>query len=254
MFKITKNPAYGSGRFRRAIRLTGSTGRVTGELEDDCHGFRVNLRHDGVRVTEISGQALRIPMTTCSGASEPLKALTGIPIDTDASAIVSQVDPRANCTHMYDLAVLAIAHANRGTCVRRYDVTVEDDCGDGSELIVRRDGDVIHHWLAKDYAIAEPAEFAGNPLMQGFAAWATKHYSGEEREAAFVGQKGFFVSRAREYDMNDLSGHEARDVPHQKGACYSYSAPQVDVAVRLATVRDFSDTPERLLQFVDAMS
>ena len=40
------NPAYGSGMFRRRIRLTSGDGWVFGELEDSSHAFRVKIAFD----------------------------------------------------------------------------------------------------------------------------------------------------------------------------------------------------------------
>ena len=107
------NPDYGDGLYRRRIRLTALDREVTGELEDDCHGFRVRVSHDGAAVTDISADTLRVPLTTCSGAIRPLRALVGTRLHTPPPAIVAAVDPRANCTHLYDLTLLAIAHLDR---------------------------------------------------------------------------------------------------------------------------------------------
>ncbi len=107
------NPAYGTGCFRRKIHLINQPGRVVAALEDDCHGFRVTLHHDGATVTEVEAETLRIPFDTCPGAIEPIKALSGIALGSEPKTITTQVSPFSNCTHLFDLSVLAISHASR---------------------------------------------------------------------------------------------------------------------------------------------
>src|SRR5688572_16745517 len=53
-----------------------------------------------------TGRAHRFPWTTCAAAVDPLRALEGTPLSTDATAAGAWTDPRANCTHLFDLAGL----------------------------------------------------------------------------------------------------------------------------------------------------
>lgn len=245
-----ENPDYGSGCFRRRIRLIGEPGRVTGELEDNCHGFRCTVFHDGRAVTDVQAEGLRIPYNTCAGAAEPIKALIGIELDRDPKIINETVDPRANCTHIYDLAVLAIAHASRGATTRLYDVRVDDERDGAAEAVVRCNGKVAHCWQIAQWQVLEPTELRGRPLFKGFAAWANETFAGDEREAAFVLHKGVFVSASRRYDIDRFAGQPAIENPQMRGVCYTYSTGVVESAVRLAdTVRDFSNCPEELLKF-----
>ena len=247
-----RNPQYGSGLYRRRIRLTRQAHEVHGELEDDCHGFRVTLQHDGQVVTAVSGEALRVPLTSCPGAMTPLQGLVGIALDTPPLSISAQVKPRNNCTHWYDLSLLALAHAAQREPVRVYDVEVVDQPLDGSaaRAEVFLNGESIHRWQLNGTTVVAPQAFAGKPVMKGFAAWATDAFDGAQREAAFVLSKGVFVAFSRIFDMSDIGGQPALDHTNMLGACYSYSPGVVDTAFRQHdTVRDFSATPEQLLTF-----
>ena len=103
------------GVYRRRIRLTSPVkGRVAAEMEDDFHHFGVELEHDGERVTAIQGSAARFPWTTCPAAAVELQGLVGAPLATRSTAIADHIPARQNCTHMYDLAGLALAHC--GVC------------------------------------------------------------------------------------------------------------------------------------------
>jgi hypothetical protein len=245
------NPHYGKGVFRRRIRLDGQPGVVVAELEDDYHGFRSRVYHDGSRVIDIQAQAIRIPMTTCDGATRPIRALIDMPLATAAVDISHQVNPRANCTHLYDLTLLAIAHARRGITVWQYDVSVGDELDQPVHAIVQRNGKIVLDWLTQQRRIQQPLQFAGNSLHKGFTAWATQAFSGDEREAAFVLQKGYFVAQARAYDIDRLAGTPVNPESPMIGVCYTYSADVVVNARRTGNkARDFSDCPEQLLKFV----
>lgn len=246
------NPAYGSGLFRRRIRLEGRAGQVFGALEDTNHGFCVTVHHDGCVVTAIAPEAKRVPFTTCPQAGENLRALLGCRIDTSARELNLQAGPSTNCTHLLDLTILAIRHAARGETTCQWDVTVTDE-PEGSEAVitVERNGERIDQWKARQFHITEPAALAGKPLYLGFARWANEHFGQDRMEAAFIMQKAYFVSQARRYDLSTMTGERAlatRD--SMGGACYTYSPPAIETAVRTAnTVRDFSGHPERLLRF-----
>lgn len=246
-----QNPDYGNGIFRRRIRLVGEPGKVTAELEDCNHGFRSVVFHDGTQVTDVQAEALRVPLTTCGGAIEPIKALSGVRIDSPTQAINSAVSARANCTHIYDLSLLAIAHANRGSVTRQYDVEVDDEVDGLSESRVFRDGQLVFAWQASQWQILGPAEIKDKPLFKGFAAWASKVFEGDQQEAAFVLQKGYFVAQARVYDIEASAGRPAINNTPMHNACYSYTSPRLELAFSThATVRDFTDCPEKLLKFV----
>jgi len=249
------NPDYGEGAFHRRIRLQGEPGRVIAELEDCCHGFRSVIDHDGETVTGVSAETLRIPLDTCTGAIEPIRALVGVPLTATAPSIFRQVDPRANCTHLFDLSLLAVAHARRGECTRTYDVVIEDELPDDPDRpvasSVQLDGREILHWLTSKWQITAPASIEGNSLHRGFSAWARSHFQGDEREAAFILHKGYFVAQARRYDMDSMAGDRAYNHEQMRGVCYSYAPGVVERARRLAhSVRDFNGVEERLLKFL----
>ncbi len=247
-----ENPSYGSGCFRRRIRLHATDREVIAELEDHHHGFRLRLQHDGQQVTAVDAETLRIPFSTCPGAVEPLRKLRGLPISADSQTLLSQSDPAANCTHLYDLCLLAIARAASGPGEHLYDICIGDETETRAGVAeIHLNGQLLHRWLCRDWTIIEPSELAGKALYKGFSSWANAAFSGDAQRAAFALQKGYFVSSARRYDMDAMAGEAANDSrDFMYGACYTYTSPQIDQAKRLAnTVRDFSHAEEQLLQF-----
>lgn len=245
------NPHYGGGVFRRRVRLTNRDGAVDGELEDCSHGFRVTVFHDGVTVTSIEPEVLRVPLTTCPGAVRPIHALVGQPLKATTHELMAAANPRANCTHLLDLTIWAIAQATRAQTQRQYDVEVTDETDDGADMRVYRNDELVHHWRGRQLVLEAPAEFAGNSLFKGFGHWANEAFEGEEREAAFILQKGCFVAQARRYDMSAFAGESVAGNSAMLGVCYSYSPGIVEYAYGTSdSVRDFTDTPEQLLRFV----
>src|SRR5262249_35262282 len=62
--QIMKGRAYR----RKSIAIAGEFETVAA-MEDDFHHFTVRLRHDGERVTGISGETIRFPWSVCPGAA-----------------------------------------------------------------------------------------------------------------------------------------------------------------------------------------
>jgi hypothetical protein len=124
-------------RFWRQIKLEASNGVCTGEVADNVHHFRVTVTHaDGV-ITKVDGEGIRVPWTTCPFAIEQLQTIVGAPLNVEGRLCVEQT---AHCTHLLDLARLAVAHALRGG-VRTYDIEVRRGA-DGNDLVadLARDG------------------------------------------------------------------------------------------------------------------
>ena len=165
--------------------------------------------------------------------------LVGLPLATPFESIYTGGRARRNCTHLFDLAALAIAQAARGTAARRYEAIVPDP-GDAPVTIeVRRDGQLVHSWSAQAGQIVAPAEFAGRTLRQGFAAWASGAFAGDEFEAALVLARTVFVSYGRRWNMAAWAGLTARRTSRDTDLCYAYSKQRADTTVFLGTnVRD----------------
>ncbi len=248
------NPAYGLGVFRRRIRLTRlSEQAVYGELEDCNHGFIVTITHDGKKITAVDGEAKRAPFTTCPGALEPLQRLLGCNINATAQALLKHVEPRANCTHWLDLAVLAIVHSQHQAITRQYDVEVTDENADDLQFLrVSHNGQLIHDWISRHGEIVSPAVLSGVSLRKGFSSRVAEVFTDPvEFEAALVLQKGNFVANGRRIDLEATAFGSASDHSFMAGACFTYAAERVAGATRVQhTVRDFTATPELLLTFV----
>ena len=242
-----RNPHFGSGALRRRVRLIARTGVVQCGVEDAYHSFRLSLHHDGRRVTEIRPTFLRVPLSTCPSADVPLRGFVGLALDTPWRTLVAKENPRAHCTHLHDLAMLAMAHAQRGG-TRTYDIAVPDEHPEPVWSTVHRDGVEVLRWRTWRGKILAPTELEGRPLLRGFSAWANTTFSGDQLEAALVMHKGYFVSRARSWDVEAGAGLPIASHEMMRGACHSYSEPQMSRAIRnRGTTIDTSDPATPLL-------
>ncbi len=248
------NPAYGSGMFRRRIRLTSGDGWVFGELEDSSHAFRVKIAFDSERIIDVDPETIRYPMTTCSTAGHPLKAMVGVPLGLSASELAKQLTPRLQCTHLFDLSVLAYQHIQRTVSERLYDIQIPDEteAKQPRPLEVFQDGQRVLSWMVKDWQIFEPTALAGHTLRSGFSKWLEALYPDDEqqKEWAWLAQKGYLVSQARIFDINQLGGTRKFVGDHMVGICHTYSEAQIHNAEHTHhSFIDFTDNAAELLAF-----
>ncbi len=227
------NPDFGSGALRRRIRLIATPGLVRAGVEDSYHSFRLELSHASGVVSGVGTRAIRYPLTTCPLANEPLQKFIGLPLSTPWSDLIARENPRAHCTHLYDLFFLAMTHVSRGG-QRTYDINIPDENPGPVWSTVHRDGIEVLRWKTQTGVVLEPLSLAGRPLLNGFSRWAGERLSGDELEAALVLHKGYFVSRARRFDIAGGAGERVANLEVMRGACFSYSEPRMSVAVRMA--------------------
>ena len=237
--------------YRRAIRLRASPGRVVAEIEDDPHYFRVRLEHDGERLLAAEGESVRFPWTTCPAAAEPLRRLVGMSLSERCTAVGAAADARSQCTHMFDLAGLAVAHAHahvtQGRRERAYACAVRLDADSGhTHAALSRDGEPLLEWWIDGEAVLRPAPFVGVRLHARFMAWAEQALDVDTAEAALVLRRACFVAPSRFFDLD--SAERASELQHMVGRCHTFSESHVAEALRIkGSARDYTDGAEQML-------
>ena len=239
---------FGTGVYRRRVRMvTTAPGTVVAELEDDYHHFRATVTHDGADVTGCVGEAIRYPWGTCPGATGLLTQLVGMELSSSSVAVGGHADVAEQCTHLFDLAGLAVAHAYAGRERREYDMAVADRKGDVSEPRLSRDGEPLLTWTVEGDVITGPDPYAGVSLRRGFMAWASSELDPDAAEAAIVLRRATMISWGRHVSLDDVSRASELGIALQ-GRCHTFSEAHVEQAVRMReTTHDFTDHPERLL-------
>jgi len=199
--------AGAGGSFRRVIDLRRrADGSVAAWLEDDFHHFGVRLAHAAGRVVSVTGAARRFPYSTCPGAADSLSGMVGGALSKRSTDVGQLIDMRLQCTHLFDLAGLAMAHAAAGRQSRRYEAEVPDRPllrdGDGrkrfgtGEARLWRDGELVLQWVLDGDLIVGPGPWAQRSLQAGFRAFS-ETLEPEAAEAACVLRRAVFVSGGR---------------------------------------------------------
>jgi hypothetical protein len=224
--------------FRRRIMIASrqSTGEARAVLEDDYHHFRVALTHASGVVTSAIGSGVRVPYTACPGAGTQLAALVGMPLDSVANSVTRATDASLQCTHMLDLAGLAIAAAARTIAARRYDIEVPRRVNGETIGRIDCDGVNVMAWTIDAAAILAPPEYAGVSLREGLARWALSTLTTDQAEAALILRRCLMISRGRERDL-DLVAHA-----NPSGNCYAQQPDRAPTALRIVgSTHDYTD-------------
>jgi hypothetical protein len=236
-----RNPRFGSGAARRRIELVSVEYQARARLIDSFHEMECEIVHDGTHVTTVSAAMHRYPTTLCPGAVSVLQELVGSPVSCSGDHYYAAGAVRRHCTHLFDLAYLAVSQAGRGPGRRTYDVVVPDECNASVLVEVARDGAAMLTWTVRDGSVVAPAELAGLPLLGGFWARAAEHFAGDALEAALVLARTYLIAVGRAYDSEAWAGQPSSRNDALSNRCYGYSSAHGDRGeFRAGYVRDFS--------------
>lgn len=189
----------------------------------------VTLDHHDGAITAVGSMIDRAPWTTCPGAPAVLAR-------TFAGAALAEAAGRgskqANCTHLYDLAVLAAAHAlDRRELV--YDILVCDPV-DGTVLAeIRRDGVAVLDFELRDDVLIGPETAAGTSLFK-LRGWIAALPAALHEPARLL-QWGTILAHGRTTPMDRQS-----DATRMPPNCYTFQDDKKKEAIRVGGVIDFS--------------
>ncbi len=201
----------------------------------------VTLEHDGAQALAVSAVLARAPWSTCPDAvARCEQTFTGVALP-DFPARREQ--KAHNCTHLYDLALLAAAHAH-DVATLVYDVYVSDPVEGERRAEIRRDGERVLDWRDKDYRVIAPDELAGLKLME-MRAWI-ESLDADRQEAARILQWASLIAHGRTIPLAEQS-----DASRMPPTCYTFQPEQAVRAQRVGKARDFSDGSAEPLEFVD---
>jgi len=232
--------------YRRHIRLDAHGRHVVGELADDAQHFRVRLRHDGARVLAVDGEAVRHPWSTCAEAIDPLRELAGMRLSRRCTAVGEVSNARHHCTHWFDLAGLAVAHAAAGRASREYRCAAWGAPGAATTATLERDGEPLLSWRLDGMTIHGEGPFDGRSLKGAFQTWAEAELEADLAEAAIVLRRAAYISPVRFFDLDQYE--RPGDVTPIGGQCFTYTDGPAQRAERqIGSLRDYTHRPEALL-------
>ncbi|MDY0012577.1 MAG: DUF2889 domain-containing protein [Rhodocyclaceae bacterium] len=244
-----------TGVYRRLIDLKAwDDSTVVGWLEDDFHHFGMTLVHDGVRITDLRVAEPRHPWSACPGAMKPIQDLKGVPLFGRCSEVGQHVDMRQQCTHLFDLAGLLIAHAFHRRDHHRYHAQVyrldsvqPQAPRNWLRATLHRDDIQEMEWDVDGRTIQAPPAAAGRSIDHGFREWTETMDEGQA-EYAWVMRRAVFVSLGSMIVMD--KPYIADDMP-MGTVCHNYQPEQRKSSVYLLnSIRRFDAGPEGMLSHV----
>lgn len=221
--------------FRRRFAVTPSPRSVTSELEDDVHRMAVTLHHDGESVTRVEAKMERHPWDLCPGAvARLISDLTGRPLALQNRII----DKKANCTHLFDMAELALRHVH-DAAPSLYEMLVSDPVDGIVTAVLRRDGMERLRWHLKDDCFLEPHPAQGLTLL-GLRPWIAALPREDQNEARML-QWASLVAHSRHIPWEVQT--TLRALP---GSCFASQPGRHEKCQRIGERIDFSKPGARL--------
>lgn len=200
------------------------------------HHMRVTLDHADEMITAVRAEVVRAPWSTCPGAEAVLaQTFVGAAL-AEAAGLVGK---KRNCTHLFDIAVLAAAHAGE-TAPLRYDLTVGDPVKGTRQFAAARDGAEVFRWVEKDRVFVHPPEIAGLGLLT-MSDWLQSLEPGP-RELARLLRGAGIIAHGRQIPMDRQS--DATVIPAN---CFTFQPERAADARRIAGFHNFTAAMDRPL-------
>jgi hypothetical protein len=167
--------------------------------------------------------------------------LVNAPLNGLAHSVMRVTDPSEQCTHLMELAGLAIAAAARSIAQRWYDIAVPRRVAGRTLATLDRDGRRVLAWELVDTTITAPAPFQSVSLRKGMAAWALANLSEDEAEAALVLRRCALISLGRAMNL------DAQVHAEPTGRCFVQQPERSPQGLRIAgSIIDFSQAAQDL--------
>lgn len=222
--------------FRRRFRLTPSPYVVKVEVEDDFHCMSVVVHHDGETAIQIIPEMRRAPWSTCPGAVEyVVKTFTGVALRRFAE----RGDKKSNCTHLYDLVLLAGNHAADAEQTV-YDILVSDPVDGERFAEIRRNGISLLNWIESGFQLVKPESAAGYRLDK-LRSWIDG-LDQPLQEPARLLQWGNMLANGRIIPLENQS-----DATRMPPSCYTFQPERAQLAKRIGKIREFSQGSDQPL-------
>jgi len=192
------------------------------------------VEHDGEQVIGVAAHTVRIPTSACPAAASLLPELIGTPLTQSPALFYRDGSARRHCTHLYDLAILAIRHAARGSGTAGYVAVVPDETDRPVEIGIDHNGVPVHRWEVRNGTIVSPQPLAGRTLGRGFARWAAVQWSDDQFDAATILSRTWLIAIGRQYAIDRVAGQLVAQNREMIGRCFAYDPVRASDTVFLA--------------------
>ncbi len=236
------------GLYRRTITLKATANSCAAQMQDNFHHFALSLHHDGVHISGLSADAIRVPWTACSGAVDMLAGLHGQPLSELAERVKS-AERRQHCNHLFDLALLCCDHALRaasgGDTFRQYDIDIALDSSSQSHVRCKRNGAVVAY-LTLEYNEDWDSRVASAGPLFNSSLGSLKDLplgalTSDDREIIYVLRRAAHVSLGKWMEEpKEVTALEYGVPP----TCYAFQPERAATAHRiLSSIHDFTNRP-----------
>src|SRR5690554_4115159 len=230
--------------FRRVIfDVTETECQVA--MEDEHHYFVLDLGHDGERITSVDSSSRRTPWTICPQAAARLQAFVGQPLRQRIAVNLPEIDSKQQCTHQYDLLMLALAQATRPGR-RKYLSKVVGAMYEYRHAELWLNDEKLLDWRLRGTTIHSDDEFDQQDL-RSIMPWAEQTLDDRLLEALYVQRRSVMVAASKGFNL-DLIKNAGQAMAARAGACFVFQPERAEQAVRvIGSTRQDVTGPEDLL-------
>ena len=204
-------------------RWTGAAtvraGVVHAEMADTHHHLALDLVHDGTAVLAALPKGHRLPWTTCVVGVRGVARLAGLSLEEAGDLRRWAADRSGHCTHLLDLALLAVRHA-LDPAPLEYEVGVSPPAVRRRVAWLRRDGTPLLEWRLDGTAITGPPPWSGVDIAApGFGSLLRADFPADVAEAAIVLRRACHIAGGDAVDLDRVS--VAGDIAIVDGSCHT---------------------------------
>lgn len=215
--------------FRRVIfDVTPTECRVA--MEDEHHYFILQLGHDGERITSVASTARRTPWTLCPEAERQLQAFVGQPLRQRIAINLPDIDSKQQCTHQYDLLMVALSQALRPGR-REYVAKVVGAMHEYRHAQLWLDDEQLLDWRLRGTVI-DSQDQCNQQDLRSIMPWADENLDDQMLEALFVLRRAVMVAASKGLDL-DLIPNAGVAMRARAGACFVFQPERAEQAVRV---------------------
>jgi len=231
--------------FRRVIFDVSPTECLVA-MEDEHHYFVLQLGHDGERITSVASTARRTPWTLCPEAERQLQAFVGQPLRQRIAINLPDIDSKQQCTHQYDLLMVALSQALRPGR-REYVAKVVGAMHEYRHAQLWLDDEKLLDWRLRGTVI-DSEDQCNQQDLRSVMPWADEHLDDQMLEALFVQRRAVMVAASKGFDL-DLIPNAGVAMRARAGACFVFQPERAAQAVRVigSTRQDVRGTGDLLV-------
>jgi hypothetical protein len=218
--------------YRRTITVTTArSGHVRAELADTHHQMSIEVEHNDGLVRAVTPEGQRLPWSTCVIGLRGAERLVGLTLDEASELRVWAADRSGHCTHMLDLALLAVGHAY-GPAEAHYELGVSPPAGRRRRAWVRLDGRTVLDWRLDGSTITGPESWTGLDIAaREFLPRLRAGAPPDIQEAAIMLRRACHIGQGEAVDLDNYD--VAAQIGVVEGTCYTLQPGIADRARRI---------------------